>query len=137
VGNIKPEAQRLLVVAQECRERGIAAAQVGRHLGDIGAAIQTHAQANGYSVVLDWGGHGIGRNLHEPPSVPHTGPGGHGPRLRPGMVFTIEPMINAGGADWKLLRDGWTVVTADGALSAQFEHTIAVTANGPEILSKL
>ncbi len=137
VGNIQPEAQRLLTIAQECRERGIAAAQVGTHLSDIGAAIQTHAEANGYSVVLDWGGHGIGRNLHEPPSVPHTGPGGHGPRLRPGMVFTVEPMINAGGADWKLLRDGWTVVTADGALSAQFEHTIAITEHGPEILSQM
>jgi methionyl aminopeptidase len=137
VGSISPEAQRLLTVAQACRQRGIEAAQVGRHLSDIGAAIQAHAEANGYSVVNDWGGHGIGRSLHEPPSVPHNGPGGHGPRLRPGMVFTIEPMINGGGPDWKLLKDGWTVVTADGALSAQFEHTIVVMEHGPEILSKL
>ena len=137
VGSISPEAQRLLTVAQACRQRGIEAAQAGRHLSDIGAAIQVHAEANGYSVVNDWGGHGIGRSLHEPPSVPHNGPGGHGPRLRPGMTFTIEPMINGGGPDWKLLKDGWTVVTADGALSAQFEHTIVITEHGPEILSKL
>ena len=137
VGSISPEAQRLLIVAQACRQRGIEAAQAGRHLSDIGAAIQAHAEANGYSVVNDWGGHGIGRSLHEPPSVPHNGPGGHGPRLRPGMFFTIEPMINGGGPDWKLLKDGWTVVTADGALSAQFEHTIVITEHGPEILSQL
>jgi methionyl aminopeptidase len=137
VGRVGPGAERLLRVAQECREKGIAAAQVGRHLSDIGEAIQTHAEKHGYSVVNDWGGHGIGRRLHEPPSVPHTGPGGHGPRLRPGMVFTIEPMINGGGPDWELLNDGWTVVTADGALSAQFEHTIVITERGPEILSKL
>jgi methionyl aminopeptidase len=137
VGKIAPEAQRLLKVAQECREVGIAAALAGRHLSDIGAAIEAHAAAHGYSIVADWGGHGIGRSLHEPPSVPHNGPGGHGPRLRPGMVFTIEPMVNGGTSEWKLLKDGWTVVTADGALSAQFEHTIVITADGPEILSKL
>lgn len=137
VGAISPEAQRLLKAAQECREVGIAAAQVGRRLSDIGAAIEAHARAYGYSIVSDWGGHGIGRSLHEPPSVPHSGPAGHGPRLRSGMVFTIEPMVNGGGSDWKLLKDGWTVVTADGALSAQFEHTIVITDHGPEILSKL
>jgi methionyl aminopeptidase len=86
--------------------------------------------------VREWGGHGLGRNLHEPPSVSHTGPAGHGPVLRPGMVFTIEPMINAGRAEWKMLKDGWTVVTADGSLSAQFEHTIVITDHGPEILSR-
>ena len=136
VGTVKPEAQRLLKVAEECLYKGIAAAQVGKHLSDIGAAIQAHAETNGYSVVREWGGHGIGRNLHEPPSVPHTGPGGRGPMLRPGMVFTIEPMINAGQPQWKMLKDGWTVVTADGSLSAQFEHTIAITEHGPEILSR-
>jgi methionyl aminopeptidase len=88
-------------------------------------------------VVREWGGHGIGKNLHEAPSVPHTGPAGEGPRLRPGMVFTIEPMINAGKADCRMLPDGWTVVTKDGSLSAQFEHTIAITEKGPEILSTL
>ena len=137
VGKINPDAQRLLDVTQECLRRGIEAAQVGRHTGDIGAAIQAYAESQGCSVVREWGGHGLGRTLHEDPSVPHLGPGGHGPRLRPGMVFTIEPMINAGGPDWNLLPDGWTVVTADGALSAQFEHTVAITAKGPDILSSL
>ena len=137
VGPITTEAERLLQATQECLRRGIAAAQVGRHLSDIGAVIQAYAEGQGFSVVREWGGHGIGRSLHEPPSVPHVGPAGQGPRLRPGMVFTIEPMINAGRPDWKLLKDGWTVVTADGALSAQFEHTIAITDHGPEILSQL
>ncbi len=137
VGAISAEAQKLLAVAQECLRRGIAAAQVGRHLSDIGGVIQAYAESQGFSVVREWGGHGIGRNLHEPPSVPHTGPAGQGPRLRPGMVFTIEPMINAGGPDWTLLKDGWTVVTSDRSLSAQFEHTIAITEKGPVILSEL
>lgn len=137
VGEIPSPAQRLLDVTQECLRRGIAAAQPGGHFGDIGAAIQAHAESQGYSVVREWGGHGIGKRLHEPPSVPHTGPAGAGPRLRPGMVFTIEPMINLGQPEWHMLPDGWTVVTNDGALSAQFEHTIAITPAGPEILSKL
>jgi methionyl aminopeptidase len=137
VGQITPPAERLLEVTQECLRRGIAAAQIGRHLSDIGGVIQAFAESQGFSVVREWGGHGIGRNLHEPPSVPHVGPAGQGPRLRPGMVFTIEPMINAGRPDWHLLKDGWTVVTADGALSAQFEHTIAVAEQGPIILSAL
>jgi methionyl aminopeptidase len=137
VGTPSPAAARLLEIAQGARAEGIAAAQVGRHLSDVGAAIQAHAERHGCSVVYDWGGHGIGRALHEDPSVPHRGPGGRGPKLRPGMVFTVEPMINAGRPDWVLLRDGWTVVTRDGTLSAQFEHTIAITPNGPEILSKL
>jgi methionyl aminopeptidase len=137
VGMITPEAQRLLTATQECLYEGIAAAQVGRRLSDIGAVIQAHAEGHGYSVVREWGGHGIGRNLHEAPSVMHVGPAGRGPKLRPGMVFTIEPMINAGGAEWKMLQDGWTVVTVDGSLSAQFEHTIAISDNGPEILSQL
>ena len=137
VGTLTPEAERLLKVAEECLYKGIAAAQVGQHLSDIGVAIQAHAEAGGYSVVREWGGHGIGRSLHEPPSVPHTGPGGRGPMLQPGLVFTIEPMINAGQPQWKMLKDGWTVVTTDGSLSAQFEHTIAITEHGPEILSRL
>src|SRR5690606_24903973 len=99
--------------------------------------IQEYAEGKGYSVVREWGGHGVGRSLHEEPSVPHVGPAGYGPRLRPGMVFTIEPMINEGGAEWRLLDDGWTVVTVDGSLSAQFEHTIAITEDGPLILSRL
>ncbi len=137
VGKIGSAAQHLLDVTQECLRRGIAAAQPGRHFGDIGAAIQAYAESQGFSVVREWGGHGIGKKLHEPPSVPHTGPAGAGSRLRPGMVFTIEPMINAGKPEWKLLPDGWTVITADGSLSAQFEHTIAITEHGPEILSQL
>ena len=137
VGQITPEAQRLLDVTQECLRRGIAAAQPGRRFGDIGAAIQAYAEGQGCSVVREWGGHGIGKKLHEPPSVPHTGPAGAGARLRPGMVFTIEPMINAGQPDWRMLADGWTVVTRDGSLSAQFEHTVALTEHGPEILSQL
>jgi methionyl aminopeptidase len=137
VGQPAPAAARLLQVAEGARAEGIAAAQVGRHLSDIGFAIQAYAERHGCSVVYDWGGHGIGRALHESPSVPHRGPGGRGPKLRPGMVFTVEPMINAGGPEWVLLRDGWTVVTRDGALSAQFEHTIAITPDGPEVLSQL
>lgn len=137
VGAITPGARRLLTVAQECLHQGIAAARPGRHLSDIGAAIQECAESQGFSVVHEWGGHGIGRKLHQEPSVPHVGPAGHGPKLRSGMVFTIEPMINIGGAECKMLKDGWTVVTADGSLSAQFEHTLAITENGPEILSRL
>ena len=137
VGKIKPEAQRLLTVTEECLYQGIAAAQAGKRISDIGAAIQQHAESHGFSVVREWGGHGIGRNLHEEPSVPHVGPAGQGVVMRPGMTFTIEPMINAGRPEWKLLKDGWTVVTKDKSLSAQFEHTIAITDHGPEILSKL
>ncbi len=137
VGRVTPQAQRLLDVTRESLYLGIEAAQPGARLGDIGAAIQAHAEGHGYSVVREWGGHGVGRSLHEPPSVSHLGPAGRGIRLRPGMVFTIEPMINAGGPATRLLADGWTVVTGDGALSAQFEHTIAITAEGPLILSQL
>jgi methionyl aminopeptidase len=136
VGEISTEAQHLLDVTSTCLERGIRAARAGRRLGDIGHAIQRHAEQQGCSVVRVWGGHGIGRELHEAPSVPHTGERGEGLLLEEGMVFTIEPMINAGVPDWVLLDDGWTVVTEDGALSAQFEHTIAITALGPEILSR-
>lgn len=137
VSQIRPAARRLLEVTEESLRRGIAAAQSGKYLTDIGAAIQSYAESKGYSVVREWGGHGIGRNLHEDPSVPHIGPGGKGNILRPGMTFTIEPMINAGGSEWVLMPDGWSVETKDGSLSAQFEHTIVVTENGPEILSKL
>ncbi len=137
VGTISSEAQRLVDVTRECLRLGIEAAQPGRRLSDIGAAIQDYAEGQGFSVVREWGGHGVGRNLHEEPSVSHVGPAGRGPLIRPGMVFTIEPMINAGRPEWHLLDDGWTVVTNDGELSAQFEHTIAVTAQGPLILSAL
>jgi methionyl aminopeptidase len=137
VGQVKPEAQRLMDVTKECLRLGIETAKPGIHISDIGAVIEKFATSQGFSVVREWGGHGLGRNLHEDPSVPHIGPGGQGPVLRPGMVFTIEPMINAGKPEWKLLKDGWTVVTADGKLSAQFEHTIAITDYGADVLSVL
>jgi len=137
VGQISPAAQRLLDVTQESLRLGIAAAQPGRFLNDVGAVIQDYVESQGMSVVREWGGHGVGHELHEAPSVSHIREAQHGPRLRPGMVFTIEPMINIGKPDWRLLDDGWTVVTVDGSLSAQFEHTIAITEHGPEILTKL
>jgi methionyl aminopeptidase len=137
VGAIAPEAERLLQVAEECMWRGIRAAKVNGRLGDIGAAIQSYAEANGYSVVREWSGHGVGERLHEEPSVPHYGKIGSGMRLRPGFIFTIEPMINAGDYETVLdKRDGWTVRTADGSLSAQFEHTVVITDDdAPEILT--
>jgi methionyl aminopeptidase len=137
VGQVAPEVQHLVQTTRECLDIGIEASQVGNRLSDIGAAIQAHAESRGFSVVREWSGHGIGRELHEPPSVMHVGPGGFGPLLRPGMVFTIEPMINAGQPEWDILENGWTVVTRDGSLSAQFEHTIVITDHGPEILSQL
>jgi methionyl aminopeptidase len=127
VGAVSEEAGRLLDVTQECLARGIAAARRGNRLYDIGEAVQKHAEGHGYSVVKEWGGHGIGRRLHEAPAVPHTGERENDLVLVPGLVFTIEPMINAGSAECELTDDGWTVVTADGRLSAQFEHTIAIT----------
>jgi methionyl aminopeptidase len=137
VGEITADAQRLMNIGKECLNKGIGAAHTGGYLNDIGAAIHDYADTKGVSVVEHWGGHGIGRALHESPSVSHTRQPDPGPQLRPGMVFTIEPMINAGTPEWILLDDGWTVITADGALSVQFEHTIAITNNGPEILTKL
>jgi methionyl aminopeptidase len=138
VGKVSPAAEKLLRVTEECLYLGIEQARVGKTLGDIGHAIQAHAESFGYGVVRGLGGHGIGRRLHEgEPSVQHVGEPGTGLRVRPGMVFTIEPMINEGTDEWRELGDGWTVVTCDGKLSAQFEHTIAITPQGPEILSKL
>ncbi len=137
VGKISASTEHLLTIARECLRIGIEAAQPGGYLNDIGAAIQGYADAQGVTVVHEWGGHGIGRTLHESPSVSHIRQPGRGPKLRPGMVFTIEPMINAGAHQWLLLEDGWTVITKDGKLSAQYEHTIAITPHGPEILSTL
>lgn len=137
VGEISADAQRLMAIGKECLNQGIQAVDLSGTLNDIGTAIQGYADSKGVSVVEHWGGHGIGRSLHESPSVSHVRQNYPGPQFRPGMVFTIEPMINAGTPDWILLEDGWTVITADGALSVQFEHTIAVTQNGPEILTKL
>jgi methionyl aminopeptidase len=137
VGAVDAESQRLVDVARRCLDLGIEQARSGNRIGDIGAAIQTYAEAQGFSVVREYCGHGVGRSLWEEPSVPHHGKRGTGFRLRPGMVFTIEPMINAGRPETKLLSDGWTVVTADGSRSAQFEHTIALTAHGTELLTVL
>jgi methionyl aminopeptidase len=137
VGQVPHEAAELLKVTEECMWRGIRAAKNNNRIGDIGAAIQSYAEAHGYSVVREWTGHGVGERLHEDPSVPHYGKAGTGDRLRPGLIFTIEPMINAGGYTTVLdKRDGWTVRTADGSLSAQFEHTVVITEeDGPEILT--
>ncbi len=137
VGQISPEAQRLLEIARECLRVGIEAAQNGHYLNDIGRAIEAYATTQQVAVVREWGGHGLGKRLHEPPSVSHVREDKPGPKLRTGMVFTIEPMVNLGAPEWQLLDDGWTVVTQDGSLSAQFEHALAITKNGPEILSKL
>ncbi|MFQ5400299.1 MAG: type I methionyl aminopeptidase [Anaerolineae bacterium] len=135
VGKVAPHVERLLAVARECLRVGIEAAQPGHYLNDIGRAIEAYADQHHVTVVHEWGGHGIGRALHEPPSVSHIRQASRGPKLRPGMTFTIEPMINLGTHEWYLLNDGWTVVTADGQLSAQFEHTIAITRSGPKILT--
>ena len=138
VGTVSDNTQRLLDVTAECLRRGIEAATPGNRLGDIGAAIQRHAEAEGYSVVREYTGHGIGRVLHDDPTIKHIGQPGTGMVLKPGMIFTIEPMINAGSYKTYLDRkDGWTVRTADGALSAQFEHTIAIRDTGPEILTQV
>jgi methionyl aminopeptidase len=122
-------------VTYEAMMRGIAAVKPGAHVGDIGHAIQTYAEGHRFSVVRDFCGHGVGRVFHDAPSILHFGNPGEGPALREGMIFTIEPMINAGRYDVKILSDGWTAVTKDRSLSAQFEHTIGVTADGCEIFT--
>jgi methionyl aminopeptidase len=135
VGEISPEAERLLAVTQECLVAGIGQARVGNHVGDIGHAVQTVAEGAGYGVVRELVGHGIGTRFHEEPQVPNYGSPKRGPRLLEGMTLAIEPMITIGSPATRTLGDKWTVVTADGSLSAHFEHTIAVTANGPRILT--
>jgi len=135
VGVISASARALLSATRECLERAIEESLPGRRLGDIGAAIERCAERHGYSVVRDFVGHGIGRAMHEPPSVPNYGSAGHGLRLKPGMVLAIEPMLNAGTSDVCILDDGWTVVTADASLSAHFEHTVAITDDGPRMLT--
>jgi len=137
VGRVAPAAAQLIAVGREALARAIGAARPGGTLGDIGAAVQRYAEGEGFSVVRDFVGHGIGRRLHEPPHVPNVGTPGAGERLLPGMVLAIEPMLNAGGPEVEQLDDGWTAVTADGSLSAHFEHTVAITENGPEILGLL
>jgi methionyl aminopeptidase len=135
VGRVSAEAARLLEATREALERAVAAAVPGGRLGDLGAAVQAHVEPRGYSVVREFVGHGIGRRMHEPPQIPNFGVHGTGPALRPGMILAIEPMVNAGGSEVEVLEDGWTAVTADGSLSAHFEHTVAVTEDGPEILT--
>lgn len=136
VGNISDEAKRLMKVTRECLYIGIDKARPGNRIGDIGAAIQAHAEANGMSVVREFTGHGIGRVMHDGLIVPHYGKAGRGPRIREGMVFTIEPMINLGAAGCVINADGWTSRTADGSLSAQYEHTLAITDGYPEIITE-
>jgi methionyl aminopeptidase len=135
IGKITPEVKDLVETARTCLKKGIAASQSGNHIGAIGAAIQKHAESNGYSVVREYGGHGIGRELWEEPFVPHVGLADRGALMREGLVINIEPMINIGKPETRLMPDEWSVETADGSLSAQFEHTIVVTDHGPEILT--
>jgi methionyl aminopeptidase len=137
IGDVGPEARRLVEVARRCRDAGIAVIRDGARLGDIGAAIDELAQREGVSVVTEYGGHGIGRRMHADPHVPHVGKRGTGPRLKAGMAITVEPMLNLGGAATRALDDGWTVVTADGSLSAQWEHTVIVTRDGFELTTQL
>jgi len=137
VGAIDAAANDLLRVTEESLFRGIEAVRAGGRVSDIGAAVQRHVEANGYSVVREFVGHGIGTSLHEDPQVANYGPAGRGPRLAEGMVIAIEPMVNAGKPAVKVLSDGWTAVTQDGSLSAHFEHTLVVTQDGPRILTLL
>lgn len=135
VGEISPEAERLLRVTREALHRGIAAATPGNHLSDISYAVQTHVEAHGFSVVRVFAGHGIGQALHEEPQIPNFGPPGRGPLLKPGMVLAIEPMVNAGSHEVEILEDKWTAVSQDRSLSAHFEHTVVITEEGSEILT--
>jgi len=135
VGNVSQQARKLVEVTKECMMRGIAEIKPGARVGDIGAAIQEYAEANGFSVVRELVGHGVGREFHTKPEIPHFGTRGKGLKLRTGMVFTVEPMINQGSRHLKFLKDGWTVITKDRKLSAQFEHTVTVIDTRVEILT--
>ena len=135
-GEVSEEAQKLMDVTKEALYRGIAAANPGARVGDISAAVQAYVEENGFSVVRSFVGHGVGKELHEDPEVPNFGQAGRGPRLISGMTLAIEPMVNVGGHVVKTLNDGWTVKTCDGKLSAHFEHTVAITAKGPLILTQ-
>jgi methionyl aminopeptidase len=136
VGRVSDEALRLLRVTQESLEKGIEQVQLGGRISDIGHAIQQHVEAHGFSVVREFVGHGIGASLHEEPQIANYGDPGRGPRLAEGMTLAIEPMVNVGKPGVKMLADGWTAITRDGSLSAHFEHTVAVTKNGPLVLSR-
>jgi methionyl aminopeptidase len=135
-GPASEETRRLLEVTREALRRGIEQARPGNHIGDIGHAVQTYVEGEGFSVVRQYVGHGIGRNMHEPPQVPNYGRPGTGNQLKPGYVLAIEPMVNAGGAEVRVLDDGWTVVTCDQRRSCYFEHTVAVTPQGPVVLTR-
>ncbi|OGR59422.1 MAG: type I methionyl aminopeptidase [Elusimicrobia bacterium GWA2_69_24] len=137
VGEVSPEARRLIATTRTALEKGIAAVRPGARIGDVGWAVQECAEAAGFSVVRDFVGHGIGRALHEDPAIPNYGKPGTGVRLQPGMVLAIEPMVNCGGPEVRVLEDRWTAVTGDGRLSAHFEHTVAVTEDGPSVLTRL
>lgn len=134
-GDISPEAKRLMDITEQSLYKAIAAAVPGGRIGDISSAVQSFVEQNGYSVVRDFVGHGIGTSLHEAPEVPNFGTAGRGIRLMPGMTLAIEPMVNAGGYGVKVLPDGWTVLTKDGSLSAHFEHTVVITNDGPKIMT--
>jgi methionyl aminopeptidase len=136
VGSVTTEAERLIKVTEESLIKGIAEARPGNRLYDISAAVQSHVESHGFSIVREFVGHGIGKSLHEDPQIPNFGTRGSGPKIKAGMVLAIEPMVNAGGCLTKVKEDGWTAVTADGSLSAHFEHTIAVMADGPMILTR-
>jgi methionyl aminopeptidase len=135
VGNVSEEWLKLVRVTEECLERAIQQCRPGNHLGDIGWAVQEHAEAHGFSVVRDYVGHGIGRRMHEDPQIPNYGRPGLGPKIKSGYVFAIEPMVNLGSYYTRVLADGWTVVTVDGQPSAHAEHTIAITDDGPQVLT--
>ena len=135
VGRLRPEVERLVEVTERAMYRGIEQARAGQRLSNISHAIQTHVEAKGLEVVREFVGHGVGRSMHEPPQVPHFGPPGHGPLLKPGMCLAIEPQVNLGGRGVRILEDGWTAVTLDGRWSAHFEHTVAITPKGPVILT--
>jgi methionyl aminopeptidase len=136
VGEVSEEAKKLLRVTKESLERAVAQAVAGNRLGDIGHAVQSHVEENGFSVVREYVGHGVGRELHEDPEVPNFGRPGHGVRLVPGMTIAIEPMVNAGGREIEVLANDWTVVTVDRRLSAHFEYTVAITDDGPVVLTR-
>ncbi len=137
VGTVRADWQKLIRVTDECLERAIEQCRPGKHLGDIGWAVQELAESHGYSVVRDYVGHGIGRQMHEDPQIPNYGKPGLGPKIKLGYVFAVEPMVNMGGHHTKVLSDGWTVVTLDGQPSAHSEHTIAITEDGPEVLTRV
>jgi methionyl aminopeptidase len=137
VGRVAEDRLKLIRVTEECLERAIEQCREGKHLGDIGWAVQSHAEAHGYTIVRDYVGHGIGRRMHEDPQIPNYGTPDKGARIRNGYVFAVEPMVNMGTHRTKVLSDGWTVVTLDGQPSAHAEHTIAITENGPEVLTRV